>query len=75
MANPENETECPICGKSFKRLPKHLKEWHSLKNSKERLILNSWPTGGSRCVLCIILFCLADFMFFLCTVSLGIVFK
>lgn len=56
MTSPKTATECPICGKTIKRLSKHLSGWHNLKNTRERQILNQLATGritvgGGSCPL------------------------
>ncbi|XP_059929866.1 uncharacterized protein LOC132473672 [Gadus macrocephalus] len=45
MTKPKAMGECPICLKALRFVSKHLREIHSLKNIRERGILNFLATG------------------------------
>ena len=44
MTRTKQDGECPICGKVLTFIAKHMRELHSLKNQKQRAILNGLAT-------------------------------
>uniref|UniRef100_A0AAV2LDJ7 C2H2-type domain-containing protein n=1 Tax=Knipowitschia caucasica TaxID=637954 RepID=A0AAV2LDJ7_KNICA len=45
MTKPKQSGQCPICRKVLQHVSKHIREFHGIKNARERTILNAICTG------------------------------
>ncbi|CAL1603246.1 unnamed protein product [Knipowitschia caucasica] len=45
MTKPKVSGQCPICLKVLQHVSKHIREFHGIKNARERTILNAICTG------------------------------